>query len=144
MVTNGRPVAIHILIPFCFNEHNAFLIFGVISVFPISSNVPSISKKIIFTLFISFLSSSLFSYVLKIVLLGSMSLISAVKRYSALGSKSIRPMDLVRKLKIPKAYLLYSCSNSSAKYASLMQCISDTFYKHLCKYTISISCTPPS
>ena len=59
-------------------------------------------------MFISFLSSSLFSYVLKIVLLGSMSLISAVKRYSALGSKSIRPMDLIRKLKIPKAYLLYS------------------------------------
>ena len=50
----------------------------------------------------------------------------------------------VRSHKIPKAYLLYSCSNSSAKYASLMQWISDTFYKHLCKYTISISCTPPS
>ena len=32
----------------------------------------------------------------------------------------------------------------ASKYASLMQCISDTFYKHLCKYTISISCTPPS
>ena len=102
MVTNGRPVEIHIFIPFCFNEHNAFLIFGVISVFPISSNVPSISKKIIFTLFISFLSSSLFSYVLKIVLLGSMSLISAVKRYSALGSKSIRPMDLVRSSRFRK------------------------------------------
>ena len=34
-------------------------------------------KKIIFTLFISFLSSSLFSYVLKIVLHDSLSLISA-------------------------------------------------------------------
>ena len=53
-------------------------------------------------LFISFLSSSLFSYVLKIVLLGSMSLISAVKRYSALGSKSIRPMDLVRSSRFRK------------------------------------------
>ena len=57
----------------------------------------------------------------------------------------VHPTDgFGEKLKIPKAYLLYSCSNSSAKYASLMQWISDTFYKHLCKYTISISCTPPS
>ena len=39
-------------------------------------------KKIIFTLFISFLSSSLFSYVLKIVLHDSLSLISAAtERY---------------------------------------------------------------